>query len=167
MIYLFESQSDWDQFNQNLSDAFGVPYVETPVPTDKLENNRHRSTITNPELLSELLTERWKDPNSVYNTTEYRAKVSAGLKGKKQSPETIAKRVKTLTGRKTGPRPPEVVEKVRQSLLAKGSNHTEEHKRKISESVSKSKRGKPLSEEHKAKLRAVAAERRARHLAGL
>lgn len=90
-------------------------------------------------------------------TPEHKEKISNSLTGKKQSREHIEKRVSQLRNKPGRKHTQET-----KDLLAdinRNKKHSEESKKKISESVSRSKLGTKLSEEHKKKLSEAAKNR--------
>jgi hypothetical protein len=84
-------------------------------------------------------------------------RLSKSLTGRKQSKETIEKRVSIMRGKPGHKHKPEVIAII--SAKNTGKKHTEEQKRKISESVTRSKTGQKLSESHRKAL-SEAAKRR-------
>jgi hypothetical protein len=81
---------------------------------------------------------------------EHRAKISAGLTGRINSPETIKKRAESLRGKKLS-------DEQKQRLSEAQKNrvpyiYTDEEKEVISKKISNALKGKPKSEEHKKKL---------------
>lgn len=96
-------------------------------------------------------------PKGLTHSPESRARMSAAHRGKKQSAETIAKRIPHLRGRKFPPRPKEWCAKI--SRANRGRKRSPEHRQKMEgrfkgrvftpewrAKISAAKKGKPLSE---------------------
>lgn len=69
MDYIFQTQEELDNFNQNMCNIFGVEYRKINLTLETFEKNINYYFNN-----SNAIKSHWEDPNSNYNTEEYKQK---------------------------------------------------------------------------------------------
>lgn len=171
-------------WKKKISDSLvGHPVSEYTRQMLSMANKGKKCTVAAIAKSSKAMKALWADPNSIFNSKEFRDKQAASHMGHpvsletrqriseshhNMSPEAKAeksrKQSEAKKGKKRGPIPDETKRKISKSQ--KGKTLTEEHKQKLrvanlgkkhsektKHQMSKSHKGKVFSEEHKRKLR--------------
>lgn len=87
MSYIFKDKSHWDKVNRRLCEIFDIDYMQSDMPEsyDSHQKSNHPSinpfynlhhTEDTKKDLSNKVKTKWNDPNSGYNTQEFREKVA-------------------------------------------------------------------------------------------
>lgn len=115
--------------------------------TEKMRGNTHTLGFNMPDTAREKMSARWADPK--WRADMMASRDASGM----YSPEAVARRV----AKRQANQPPKVVREKRTPARFAGKRHSDEAKAKIS--ISSSRPRKPLTQEHKDKLAALARSR--------
>lgn len=97
----FYNETQLNNYKQKLRES-KVNFTISEETKRKISNANKGRVMGNREKQKETIKNMWKDPNSIYNSIEYRENLSRSLKGHEVSEETREKIRQTKLGSKNG-----------------------------------------------------------------